>query len=90
MKLNHCRLGSAPLGGLPLPAASPGDPHPRASLSPQPHWLSGSAPRQVSALVADMSFGTRQIWAGDLTLAVTGSMTLRKPLLRYKPQSPHL
>ena len=90
MKLKRCRLGSAPLGRLPLPAASPGDPHPRASLSPQSHWLSGSAPWQVNALVADMNFGTRQIWAGDLTLEVAGSMTLRKPLLPSEPQSPHL
>ena len=87
MKLKHCCFGSAPLGGLPLPAASPGDPHPRASLSTQLHWLLGSAPRQVSALVRDMSLGARQIWAGDLTLPVADSMTWSKPLLPFKPVS---
>ena len=81
MKLKHCRLGSAPLGGLPLPAASPGDPHPRASLSPQRHWLSGSAPWQVNALVADMNFGTRQIWAGDTYFVVINIKMGIKPSL---------
>ena len=90
MKLKHCCFGSAPLGELPLPAASLGDPHPRASLSTQLHWLLGSPPRQVSGLVRNMSFGTRQIWAGDLTLPVAGSMTWRKPLLPFEAQSPHL
>lgn len=72
MRLKYCCLGPTPLEGLPLPAASLGDPSPTGPAE--------SAPQQVSALVTSMGFGTRQIWAGDLALAVAGCVTLRKPL----------